>query len=764
MANEDFNDFTKRYYSEDEMDKTQVFKMDNKKKKRKSRFSKTSKKDKNLKDEKKGKGKKKKKVVKHPKRRKIIKIVLLSILLLILVFAGVMFGIIYRIAQDAKLGIEDLVIKYENSEVRDKDGNTIAVLSGEENRESIKLEEMAEYLPKAFVAIEDERFYEHDGVDLKRTIAATATYIFHKGESSFGGSTITQQLVKNLTSEKDRTWKRKVTEMARAYYIEKELSKDQILELYLNLIFMGGNTYGVEVASDYYFSKSARDLSLAECAFLAGINNTPKSYDPYVEDETEKAKHLDLIKVRTKVVLNKMNELGMINSQEEYNQAIQEVDAGLVFTKGTTAQSIYSYHTEAALNQIINEMMEENDWSYEVARLHLFNSGYIIYTTQDTVIQNMMQAEAEKDRYQVTSSDGQNAQAGMVVIDNSNGYVVGVIGGLGQKTTSFGLNRGTQIKKQTGSSMKPLAVLAPGINSGIITAASVYDDVPFSYGGSSFKDYGAFRGLLTVRYAIESSQNIPMLKAMLDITPEASVAFLNTMGFDFSDGDKTLSLALGGLNEGTSPLKMAAAYATLANYGEYIEPTFYTKVTDSNGNVIRESKQERRTVMSKASAFVVTSILTQVARSGTATNCAIPGIQTAAKTGTTSADYDRWLCGYTPYYSAATWYGYDYNCTVRGWGTNPASILWASVMKPIHESLPNKSFERPDGVTTATVCRCSGKIVTDACHEDPRGDMAYTEYFVVGTVPTETCDCHVKVKICNDTFVEYIKTSTGFST
>ena len=756
MANENFNDFTKRYYGEDDMDSTQIFKIDKKNAKKQKKSTNVSKKKKIKKDEnnskvdkknKKGKGKKKK----NTKRRKIIRIVLLSLLLIILIAAGVIFGMIYRIAQDARLGIEDLVIKYENSEVRDKDGNTIAVLSGEENRESIKLEEMAPYLPKAFVAIEDERFYEHDGIDLKRTIAATATYIFHKGESSFGGSTITQQLVKNLTSEKDRTWKRKVTEMARAYYIEKELSKDQILELYLNLIFMGGNTYGVEVASDYYFGKSARDLTLAECAFLAGINNTPNSYDPYSVDETERNNHLELIKVRTKVVLNKMNELGMIESKEEYDAAIQEVDAGLVFTKGTTAQSIYSYHTEAALNQIIDEMMEENDWSYEVARLHLFNSGYIIYTTQDTKIQDLMQAEAEKDRYQVTSSDGQNSQAGMVVIDNSNGYVVGVIGGLGQKTTSFGLNRGTQIKKQTGSSMKPLAVLAPGINSGIITAASVYDDIPFSYGGTNFKDYGAFRGLLTVRYAIESSQNIPMLKAMLDITPEASVAFLNTMGFEFTDSDKTLSLALGGLSEGTSPLKMAAAYATLANYGEYIEPTFYTKVTDSNGNVVREAHQERRTVMSKASAYIITSILTQVTRSGTATNCAIPGIQTAAKTGTTSADYDRWLCGYTPYYSAAAWYGYDYNCTVRGWGSNPAGQLWAAVMKPIHEPLENRSFERPDGITTAGVCRCSGKIATDACHEDPRGDMAYSELFTLGTVPSETCDCHVKVRICEDT-------------
>ena len=724
MANENNNEPNKNTLNSN-MDETQVFKIPAKKKKKKT---------------------------KNTKRRKIIKRIILIFLLLLLILVGVGFGIILGIAKEAKLGIEDLVIKYENSEVRDLEGNTIAVLSGEENRESIKLEEMAEYLPVAFVAIEDERFYEHDGVDLKRTAAATITYILHRGSSSFGGSTITQQLVKNLTSDKERTSKRKIAEMARAYYIEKDLSKDQILELYLNLIFMGGNTYGVEVASDYYFSKSARDLSLAECAFLAGINNTPNSYNPYVEDEELKQEHLELIKARTKIVLNKMKDLGKIKSQEEYDAAIAEVDAGLNFNRGTTVDSIYSYHTEAALNQIIDEMMEENDWTYEIARLHLFNSGYIIYTTQDTRIQNIMQEEAEKDKYQVKSSDGQDSQAGMVIIDHTNGYVVGVLGGLGKKTTSFGLNRGTQIKKQTGSSIKPLAVVTPGIDKGILTAATVYDDVPFSYGGTTFKNYNYYKGLITVRYAIESSQNIPMLKGMLDVTPEVSVEFMKTIGLDdLTDADKNLSLALGGLSQGTSPLKMASAYATLANSGEYIEPTFYTKITDSNGNVIREAKQERRTTMSKATAYVVTNVLTQVTRSGTATNCAIPGIQTAAKTGTTNSDYDRWLCGYTPYYAAAAWYGYDYNSTIRGWGNNPAGVLWANVMKPVHQDLPNKSFTMPEGVTTATVCKCSGKLATEDCKEDPRGDMTYTEYFVAGTVPTETCDCHVRVDICDDT-------------
>ena len=709
-----------------DMDRTQVFKIDPKVKNKKT--------------------KKSKKAMDPKKRRKI----LITVLLIILILAGVAFGLLYGIAREAKLGIEELAIKYENSEVRDIEGNTIAVLSGVENRESISISDMAEYLPVAFVSIEDERFYEHSGIDIKRTLAATLKYA--TGNASYGGSTITQQLVKNLTSEKDRTWKRKVTEMARAYYIEKELSKDEILELYLNLIFMGGNSYGVQIASNYYFSKSASDLSLAECAFLAGINNTPNSYNPFVDDEQTKTGHLELIKARTKTVLNKMKELGKIKSQEEYDQAVAEVDAGLVFNKGTASESIYSYHTEAALTQIINEIMEENDWSYEAAKLHLFNGGYVIYTTQNTNIQNIMQEEAEKSKYATKSSDGQNAQSGMTLIDHSNGYVLGVLGGLGKKTTSFGLNRGTQILKQTGSSMKPLAVVAPGVEKGIITAGTVYDDTPFSYGGTRFKNYNYYKGLLTVRYAIESSQNIPMLKGMLALGAENSVEFLKTLGIDnLTDSDKSLSLALGGLTYGTSPLKMAAAYATIANDGVYITPTFYTKVEDSNGNVIREVKQEKRTVMSKAAAYIVKSILTQPVKSGTATNCAISGMSVAAKTGTTNDDFDRWLCGFTPYYAAAAWFGYDQNSTITGWSRNPAGIIWASVMQQSHSGLTGKSFEKPDGVVTATICKCSGKLATEECKNDPRGDMTYTEYFVSGTVPKDYCDCHVKVDICEDT-------------
>lgn len=439
-------------------------------------------------DKKKDKEKKEKKP--KSKTRKIIRIVLLVILFAVLIVAGVFAGKVYSIMKNAKLDMSTLVIKYENSVAKDLNGETIAVFSGDENRKIITLSEMSPYIPKAFVAIEDERFEEHSGVDLKRTIAATIKYGLSKigiGSASYGGSTITQQLVKNLTKEDERSSTRKIKEIARAYYIEQELSKNQILELYLNLILLGGKAYGVEVASNYYFSKSAADLTLAESAFLAGINNAPNSYYPFV-DEEKKAERMDLINNKTKVVLAKMLELEKI-SKEEYDTAIAEVDNGLAFVKGQISSNVYSYHTDAAVEQVISDLMELHpDWSREYTSLYVKSSGLTIYTTQNSEIQKTMEEEFAKTKHQKNSRQTKDeegnyvhSQAAMVVIDHKTGYVVGTVGGLGKKDTSFGLNRATQSTRQTGSSMKPLAVLVPGIDTGTITAASSFDDVPTAW-------------------------------------------------------------------------------------------------------------------------------------------------------------------------------------------------------------------------------------------------------------------------------------------
>jgi len=705
----------------------------------------------------------------NPKVKKIIKKIAIVILLALLITAGIMIGKIYGVFKSAKISVKDMKVQYENSIAMDIDGNIIAVLSGDENREPVEITQMSEYLPKAFVAIEDERFYEHSGVDIKRTAAATVKYALSKigfGSASYGGSTITQQLIKNITEEDDRTWERKVGEMAKAHYIEQQLSKSQILELYLNMIFLGGNTYGVEIASTYYFSKSASELTLAESAFLAGLNHSPNAYNPFNTENTEAV--MQRIKNRTTIVLNKMKELGTEHkagiSEEEYNTAIAELESGLQFNKGTIRQTIYSYHTDAAIEEIIADLRELHpDWNREYTELYVKSSGLTIYTTQKTSIQQAMEEEVKDDTYIIKSKttvdeDGNPvmAQTAMVLVDHKTGYVLATVGGIGEKTTSFGLNRATQSKRQTGSSMKPLAVVAPGIDKGLFTAATVYDDVAVNSGPlAGFRDFnGSYgKGLMTIRYAIADSQNIPMLKAMRELTPQVSMEFLKTLGFESLDPEEDLglsSLALGGLHNGASPLEMAAAYAAIANNGQYIEPTFYTKVVDSEGNTILTTEQETRTVMSSAAAYVVKEILTQPIKTGTSTRCKVPGISTAAKTGTTNDDKDRWFCGFTPYYTAATWYGYDDPQTLNWSGYNPSALIWSGVMNTIHKDLPNKTFAetRPSGVVTASICKCSGLRATEKCENDPRGSQVYTEYFVKGTVPTSECTTHVSTDIC----------------
>ena len=691
--------------------------------------------------------------------RKIIKaffITLLIMLIFVIIAGGYAAYKIYNIAKDVKLDKNDLVIKYENSEIKDMQGNTLGVLNGNENRESIPLTEMPEYLPKAFIAIEDERFYEHEGVDIKRTLKATYTYIINKGSSPFGGSTITQQLVKNLTQEKEDTWERKVREMARAYYIEQEMSKEEILELYLNLIFLGDTVYGVQKGSNYYFNKDAKELSLAECAFLAGINHSPNSYDPFGEDNTQV---LENIKVRTKTVLQKMNELGYINSQEEYLIAISDVEKGLRFEQGAFPQVLFSYHTDSAIKQIIREFQEINDWTYEQAKLYVSSGGFTIYTTQDPVMQANMQNEFNQEKYRTIAYDRygneQLSQAAMVLMDHKTGYVLAICSGFDEKTEAFGFNRATAGTKPTGSSMKPIAVLAPAIDKGVITAATIFDDNPTSFANGTFtpKNYGySYRGLITVREAIAHSQNIPMVKSLCLLTTQESMDFLKKAGITSLDEQRDNSLAplaLGGLTWGITPLEMAGAYGAIANDGLYIEPTFYTKVVDSNGNIVLEANQTRTQIMSKEAAYVVKEILTEPIKTGTSTNCTVEGMSVAAKTGTTNDDYDRWFCGFTPYYTATVWYGYDNNATVRGWATNPAGQIWTGVMRNVHNGLEPRTFyeTKPETVLEVEVCKKSGFLASSSCKSYR---TSYIEYFVPGTEPVQTCPYHSYAKVCRE--------------
>ena len=629
------------------------------------------------------------------------------------------------------------------SSVFDSNKNVIAQIGVERNRDNINFLDIPDNLKNAYISIEDQRFYSHHGVDIKRTGAAILSYIVKRGSSSFGGSTITQQLVKNITGNDSNSISRKVREWYYALILELNFSKEEILNAYFNIIYTGPNIYGIKEAALYYFNLEPKDLTLAQSAFLAGINHSPNSYNPFSEtDKTEK------INKRTKTVLKKMFELGYI-SESEYNDAVQELENGLKFSKGKieTNSKINSYHTDALINEIISDFSKKNYISNDFATNYFYMSGSSIYSTQNTSIQNIVEKECKNKKYIIKSSNSDDtSQAAVVIIDHSNGYVVACTGGLGDKTKSRVFNRATQMKRQTGSSMKPIAVLAPAIDRKLVTNVTVFADEPttfIDYNGESYSpvDYDPYKGSITLRQATESSQNIPFVKIMQQLTPSVSIDYLKKMGITtLNEKDCNLALALGGLDEGISPLEFAGAYSTIANDGIYIEPTFFTKIETSSGKIILKSKQSKRRAFSEDTASLLKQLLTEpvVGSSGTATYCAISGMDVAAKTGTTNDNYDRWLCGFTPYYTGVCWFGFDLNESINFNGKNPAGLIWSNVMKSIHSNLPNKKFEISSGIVTTKICRASGKVANSSCPD------TYTEYFLKGSLP-DLCTQHSRV-------------------
>ena len=697
-------------------------------------------KNKNKKEEKTVEESKRRKRSKKDKKKNRKKIILTAMTIIILIL-----GVALGISGHTWTTIAKDMVTNESSIVIDTNGNTIAKLGDEKKKSNISYEEMPNNLKNAYVAIEDERFYSHHGVDIKRTASAIFNYVIHFGSSSFGGSTITQQLVKNLTGDNTDSVLRKVKEWWKAWLLETSLSKEEILEGYLNIIYVGPSIYGVDAGAKYYFDKSASKLSLEECAFLAGINHSPNSYNPFGDaDNSEK------IEKRTITVLDKMLELEYI-TQDEHDEAVSNVKSGLEFDNGdieAKSDGVYSYHTDALITEITNDIEDKYNISEEFATNYINMAGLTIHSTQDSDIQDETEKECEKSKYVLKSQiGGDSSQAAMVVMDHKTGQVLSCVGALGEKTKARPFNRATQSVRQTGSAIKPIAILAPAIDKKIITASSVYDDKEQDFeNGYHPVDYNKALGEITVRRAVESSQNIPFVEIMEELTPKTSIKYLEEMGItSLTKNDEGLPLALGGLDKGISPLQMAGAYSTIANEGIYIEPTFYTQIDRRNGSKALESKQKSKRVFSKEVAYILKSLLTQpvVGENGTATYCKISGVDVAAKTGTTDENYDRWLCGFTPYYTAVTWYGFDQNESIDFNGRNPAGLIWANVMARIHAGLKTAEFEKPSGVLARTICADTGKIATTGC------ENTYTEYFLWFTVP-DTCTRHQGTEITKE--------------
>ncbi len=702
--------------------------------------------------------KKKKKEKKGKKKHKVLKRIILSLFILFVIAIVAGFACIYAILKTDKWAItEDELLADAGAVVYDKDGNELVRLTGDEINKKINLNEMGK-LPGAFISIEDERFYQHKGIDVQRTAYAIFKYITSKltGKSaSFGGSSITQQLIKITMKDNERSGiegiQRKIREWSRAYQVEKMIDKDQILQRYLNRIYLGTDEgleiHGVESASVYYFSKSAKDLSIAESAFIAGINHSPSNYNVFnsKDDITEK------VKKRTITVLDKMHELGKIN-YDEYNEAKNQVNEGLKFEKGklSNGNKDLNFHTSAAIDQIARELSDKKDISYDEAREQLISSGYSIYTTVNMDMQNKIKEVYEDPQYILKGAkykgrDGDlSGQSAMCVIEPSTGYVVAEYGGLGKDQNTLGLNRALT-KRQGGSSFKPLGVVAPALENKAVTPSTVFYDIRTTFGKNyTVNNSGGYHNVETMRSVLKYSCNVPEVKLLSILGIDKSVEFLKKIGISV-DGDKAgLSMALGTVE--VSTVQMAAGYAMLANGGVYITPTFYTKVVDKNGNIIIEPSQEKTRVMTEQNAYVETSLLHGALEAGGTAwqyGRTLGNMDVAGKTGSTSDYLDRWFCGMTPYYATACWYGNDDNRATYTM-SNPASKIWFNAMKKVHEGLEVKKFNKPEGISTVSICKETGRRATEHCTD------TYSEIFASDNIPA-ACEGHEKLKICKET-------------
>jgi len=625
-----------------------------------------------------------------------------------------------------------------------------------ENREWVSLSQIPKHMQDATVAIEDERFWQHNGVDWKRTLAAVLN-LLTGGSERFGASTISQQVVKNITGDDEYSMMRKIEEILRALNLNKKYSREEILEFYLNTAFFSQNTNGVETAAKTYFGKDVSELSLAESASIIGITKYPGLYDPFVNPDKNKE--------RQETILWKMLDLGMI-SQEEYDAAKAET---LVFQKERAQQEnakVQSWFVDQVIQDVVKDLQEQKGYTKSYAQNLLYKGGLKIYATVDIEVQNIMDEVFEDMSSFPTLKGDVQPEASMVVLDPYTGAIKGLSGGRGKKTGALLLNMATQTTRQPGSTIKPLAVYAPALEYGIITQGSVFDDSPVDvetrYPRNYDSSYAPYSGLITVKEAVYRSVNTVALRVLDELGVQRSFDFITknlgvstlvsreVIGGQVKTDIARAPLSMGAVTHGVTNLELAAAYATFANKGVYNTPYTYTKVLASDDTVLLEHVSDPKIAMSEQTAFLINDLLQGVAKFGTGTPAQLGSMPLAAKTGTTSDDKDRWFVGYTPYYVGTVWFGYKQPQTIRYSGVNPALQGWKKVMSRIHEELPARNFFTTSGVVQAQFCMDSGKAPTDACRIDARGNRIDTAWFKKGTEPTTPCDVHVMVRICSD--------------
>ena len=619
-------------------------------------------------------------------------------------------------------------------------------IKGKENREWVDSDKIPDTLKNAVVAIEDERFYKHHGVDWVRTIGAVKGWLL--GGTQYGGSTITQQLIKNITADNDYSVKRKVNEIFRAFALEKEIDdKDRILVMYLNTIFLGYNSYGVQTAAMQYFDKDVSQLDLAESAVLAGLTNNPSIYDVY--------NHPEKVKERQETILAQMLDQKMI-SQEEYEAAVaEELNYRPYEEYQQEIKSTYSYFTDEVIKDVINDLMTEKGYSRLVAENMVYSGGLNIYATIDTKVQNALdEVWANADNFPNTEKYGEIPQSAMVITDKQ-GNIVGIAGGRGEKTSSRGFSYASDARRQPGSSIKPLATYGPAMDAGIATPdTTVYDraliqDAEGNPWPMNDGKYPTGRAM-TVKEGMTRSLNTISAQLLKQLTPQKSYEFMTQqLGFKLVDSrtneDGTVQsdidlapLALGALTDGVTVREMAGGFSTFINDGVYGGTRTYTKVTDSEGNTIMENTPNTdKGFTNVRTDYYMLDCLQNVTAHGTAYGIQLDGVETGGKTGTTTSNTDIWFCGITPKYSGAVWVGYEHNYRLDGlYGRNAAEI-WLAVMQKVHAGDSGLVFDsHPQDFEEVTYCMDTGLLASGACRAAGR---AATGRFWKDKVPTETC-------------------------
>lgn len=607
----------------------------------------------------------------------------------------------------------------------------------------VAYQDIPQQLRDAFVAVEDKRFWQHRGVDWKRTAVAVGNYLLGK-KDTFGASTITQQLVKNLTGDDEITPKRKIQEMLYALDLENRLDKTQILELYLNIIHFSDNCNGVAQAAEHYFSKSVGELTVEECAAIAAITNSPSYYNPIRHPENNRK--------RRNIILSEMNRQGLLS--DDACQAALQAPLCLQVTP-SERDGVHSWYTDMVLEDVIEDLVRE----YHIGR----NAAYRMLTCSGLRIEIAMDEEIQStvEQYYSTlqtprNGDGVCAQSALIVLDAATGDILGVAGARGTKSGNRLQNFATQTLRSPGSAIKPLSVYAPALEKGIIHWGSVYDDVPVEFTGAEHtvpwpkNANGIYRGLTDVSYAVMHSTNTVAVRVLEELGTAQSFDFaknrchLSHLRRDSAANDcDVAALALGQLNYGVTLREMTAAYAVFADGGVYHPYRSYYRVLTADGHILLSCPDASEPVLSEGNAAVMTKLLRGVVESGTASDLRLSEqTEFAGKTGTTNRDYDRWFIGYTPEFICGVWCGFEYPAPLEG--GNPCLSVFDDVMGKVMKLRGSKTaFDVPQSLLRLTYCADSGKLMTDACLADARGNRAREGWFVPGNEPTEFCDCHV---------------------